>query len=214
METLTNGLSQGDFTLLRVLYNGGMTDILTLIGSLGGGPITSTQLPLSISGGVLSIDLSSSSNTVAMNTAIANALVSYVTSTALTNALAAYTDTTTLTTLLQSKISTNHEANKIGNANVAFGAFDINTQTVTLQNANGVTAVLSVDIGGYLNIGADGVITVPILNLWSFLALKMKVGARSMKQLPSASASSVASGIALRATFLTTTSIASRAIHM
>ena len=59
MDTLTNGLSQADFTLLRVLYNGGMTDILSLIGTLGGGPITATQLPLSISGAVLSIDLSS-----------------------------------------------------------------------------------------------------------------------------------------------------------
>ena len=106
MDTLTNGLSQGDFTLLRVLHNGSMTDVITLIGSLGGGNVDSANAPLSISGGVLSIDLSSYSTTGSMNTAIANALVSYVTNTALTNALAAYTDTTNLTTLLANKIST------------------------------------------------------------------------------------------------------------
>jgi len=54
------------------------------------------------------------------------------------------------------------------------GAFDANTHTLTLQNANGVIAMLSVDNGGYLNIGADGVDTVPVLNAWSFLTFKMK----------------------------------------
>ena len=58
MESLTNGLSQGDFTLLRVLSNGAMTDILTLIGSGGSGAVTSATAPLSISNGVLSINLS------------------------------------------------------------------------------------------------------------------------------------------------------------
>ena len=38
METTTNGISQGDFTTLRVPSSAGvMTDILTLIGSGGGG---------------------------------------------------------------------------------------------------------------------------------------------------------------------------------
>ena len=41
-----------------------------------------------------------------MNTAITNALATYVTNTALTNALAAYTDTTTLNTLLAAKQNT------------------------------------------------------------------------------------------------------------
>ena len=41
-----------------------------------------------------------------MNTAITNALSTYVTNTALTNALAAYTDTTTLNTLLAAKQNT------------------------------------------------------------------------------------------------------------
>ena len=35
MDTFTNGLSQGDFTLLNVLHNGSMQNIITLIGSLG-----------------------------------------------------------------------------------------------------------------------------------------------------------------------------------
>ncbi len=79
MDTLTNGLSQADFTLLRVLYNGGMTDILSLIGTLGGWPITAIQLLLSISGAaVLSIDLSSYSTTAQINAAITTALAPYV----------------------------------------------------------------------------------------------------------------------------------------
>ena len=61
MDTLTNGLSQGDFTLLRVLYNGAMTDILAVIPALagggGGGTVTSATAPLSISSGVLSLNL-------------------------------------------------------------------------------------------------------------------------------------------------------------
>ncbi len=48
-----------------------MTDILTLIGA-GGGTVTSATLPLSIANGVLSIDLSSYSDTVAVNTLLAN----------------------------------------------------------------------------------------------------------------------------------------------
>ena len=57
MSTLTNGLSQGDFTLLNVLHNGTMTDILTLVGvgGGGGGAVTSATSPLSISSGVLSL---------------------------------------------------------------------------------------------------------------------------------------------------------------
>ena len=39
MDRLTNGLSQGDFTLLRVLHNGAMTDILTLVDGGGGGVV-------------------------------------------------------------------------------------------------------------------------------------------------------------------------------
>ena len=110
---------------------------------------------------MMTIDLTSYSTTTQMNTAI-------------TTALAAYTDTTNLTSLLANKISTSHEANNIGNANVAFGAFGINKRTVTLQNSSGVTAVLSVDNGGNLNKGADGVITAPILNAREILTQSWK----------------------------------------
>ena len=59
MDTLTNGLSQGDFTLLRVLdpATGQMTNVLALIGAAGGGAVTSATAPLSINSGVLSINL-------------------------------------------------------------------------------------------------------------------------------------------------------------
>ena len=56
MET-TTGLREGDYTLLRVLYNGNMIDVITLIGNLSGGGINSVTLPLSINSGVLSVDL-------------------------------------------------------------------------------------------------------------------------------------------------------------
>ena len=60
MDTLTNGLSQGDFTLLNELHNGAMTDILTLVGGGvgGGGTVTSATSPLAINSGVLSLNLS------------------------------------------------------------------------------------------------------------------------------------------------------------
>ena len=56
---LTNGLSQGDFTLLRVLdpATGQMTNVLALIGAARGGAVTSATAPLSINSGVLSINL-------------------------------------------------------------------------------------------------------------------------------------------------------------
>ena len=64
MDTLTHGLSQGDFSLLRVLYNGTMTDITTLIsGGGGGGTVTSANAPLSIKSNVLTVDLNNIMNT-------------------------------------------------------------------------------------------------------------------------------------------------------
>ncbi len=122
METVTNGLSQGDFTLLRVLdtATGQMTNILTLIGAAGGA-VNSATAPLSINNGVLSINLAD-------------------------------------------YIPTSHEAYNMGQANVNFGACDARTQTLTLQNASGVTCQLNVDLGGNLNAGSAGVVTMPILN--------------------------------------------------
>ena len=64
MQAATTGLTEGDFTLLRVLSNAAiMTNILDLIaaggGGGGGGIVTGAQLPLSVNQGVLSIDTSS-----------------------------------------------------------------------------------------------------------------------------------------------------------
>ena len=59
MNVTTTGLSEGDFHRLAVLHNGNMTNIISLISSLGGsGAVNSATTPLQISGGVLSIDLS------------------------------------------------------------------------------------------------------------------------------------------------------------
>ena len=72
METSTlTGLSEGRFHTLRVLSGGVMTDILTLLGG-GGGAVSSATLPLSISNGVLSIDLSAYSDTAAVQALLAN----------------------------------------------------------------------------------------------------------------------------------------------
>ena len=58
---------------------------------------------------------------------------------------------------------TTHEAHKIGSADAIHGAFDFETRTITLKNAAGVVAVLSVDNGGNLNLGSNGIATVPML---------------------------------------------------
>ena len=71
MTTLITGLTEGDFTALRVLSNGVMTDILTLVGS-GSGAVTSATTPLQISGGVLSIDLAAYATSSAVSTLLAN----------------------------------------------------------------------------------------------------------------------------------------------
>ena len=80
---------------------------------------TAATAPLNLQNGLLTIDLASHATATAMNTAISNALASY-------------TDTTGLTTLLAAKISTSHEANKIGAADVDFGAYCITAQKLKL----------------------------------------------------------------------------------
>ena len=137
------GISQGSFDTLYVKNASG--DMVNVLTLIGAsaGAVSSATAPLNISSGILSIDLSN------------------------------YTNTAGLTTLMAGKLDTSHEAGKIGNTKIAFGAFDINTRTVTLQNSSGVTAVLSVDNGGNLNKGADGIFTIPVLNAWSPTVLKL-----------------------------------------
>ena len=107
------------------------------------GAVSSATAPLNISSGILSIDLSN------------------------------YTNTAGLTTLLGGKISTTHEANKIGAADVTH-LFDLKMQTLTLRNNNRVTLQLNIDNGGNSSPGADGVITVTILNACDYVNMRLR----------------------------------------
>ena len=108
----------------------------------------------------------------------------FSTTTAINTLLSAYTNTTGINTLLANYIPTTHESYKICSNNVDFGAYNSTMRKTTLQNASGVTLVLEVDLGGNLNLnGSDGVITVPILNAWSFMALRMNDGLGNIRNL-------------------------------
>ena len=137
-HNLQSGISQGSFDKIYLRdASGNMVDLLTLLGTLGGG--------------ITDIISQSSELVVATNGT-----------------------TKTLTLNLSGYLSSSHEASNVGAGNVAFGAFDINTRTLTLQNSSGVTALLSVDLGGNLNLnGSDGIVTIPILNVWSPTILKL-----------------------------------------
>ena len=114
MQAATTGLTEGDFTLLRVLSNAGvLPNILDLIAAGGGGSgsgiVSGVQLPLSVNGGVLSIDTNGFATSAQTPLSLQNGvldidLAAYATTTAMntaiSNALAAYTDTTGLTVLL------------------------------------------------------------------------------------------------------------------
>ena len=129
--------------------------------------------------GVLSIDLSSYSTAAQNNTLLAN----YV----LASTLANYSSTTAMNSAISTAVAncipTTHEANNVGAANVAFGAYDIGNKTVTLTNAAGVIAILSVDNAGNLNVGAAGVVTVPMLNAWQFTTMAFKDSGGSVRNL-------------------------------
>ena len=86
-----------------------MQNIITLISSLGGGNVDSANTPLTIAGGVLTIDLSGYTTTAALNTllgaytttaALNTLLGAYTTTAALNTPLGAYTTPTILNTLL------------------------------------------------------------------------------------------------------------------
>ncbi len=148
------GISQGSFDTLYVKNASGDTVNVLTLIGASAGAVSSATAPLNISSGILSIDLSN------------------------------YTNTAGLTTLLGGKISTTHEANKIGAADVTH-LFDFKTQTLTLRNSNGVTLQLNVDNGGNLSLGADGVITVPILNAWDYINVRIKDSGGTVRLLNS-----------------------------
>jgi len=150
------GISQGSFDTLYVKNASG--DMVNVLTLIGAsaGAVSSATAPLNISSGILSIDLSN------------------------------YTNTAGLATLLGGKISTTHEANKIGAADVTH-LFDFKTQRLTLRTSNGVTLQLNVDNGGNLSLGADGVISVPILNAWDYINVKIKDSGGTVRLLNSSS---------------------------
>jgi len=147
---VVTGVDQGIFDIVHFLRGGTLQELNTVLDNLsigaGGGTNFTPSAPLSLSGGVLSINLSS-----------------YATVLALSNALAAYTDTTNLTALLASKISTSHEANKLALADVDHSGFDITAGSLSLKTAQGVTVIITADNGGNLSIGSAGIVTVPYL---------------------------------------------------
>ena len=59
------------------------------------------------------------------------------------------------------------------------------TQTLTLRNSSGVTLQLNIDDGGNLSLGADGVITVPILNAWDYINVRIKDSGGTVRLLNS-----------------------------
>ena len=72
MNVTATGLSEGDFHRLAVLHNGNMTDIISLIGSLGRGTVNSATTPLNINNNAVSIDLAAYATSSAVNTLLAN----------------------------------------------------------------------------------------------------------------------------------------------
>ena len=143
MESPLTGLTQGDFTLLRVLdASGVMTDILTLIGSAGGGTgtVTSAILPLSISNGVIEVDLSAYSTTVAVNNAILVAIGAYTTTSNLNALLGLKQDVLTPGTNIT---ISNNVISASGGGSGTVLQLDGTTQNASVLNFVGYDAVLS-----------------------------------------------------------------------
>ncbi len=95
LNTFT-GISSGTFHNLTLQHAGTYQDLSTLISTLGGGggTVTSANLPLSITNGVLTVDLTAYSTTAAINTL-----------------LASYTTTVGINTLLNSYVLVSAMAN-------------------------------------------------------------------------------------------------------
>ena len=96
MNTFT-GISSGTFHSLTLQHAGTYQDLSTLISTLGGGgggTVMSANLPLSITNGILTVDLTAYSTTTAINTL-----------------LASYTTTVGINTLLNSYVLVSAMAN-------------------------------------------------------------------------------------------------------
>ncbi len=84
---------------------------------------------------------------------------------------------------LSSCIPTTHEANKIGAASVAFGAYDLGAQTLTLTNGSNLSKSLSISLNGGLDWSGDGLITVGMLHVWPFASLSLANPSNTLKAL-------------------------------
>ena len=131
-----------------------MVDILTLIGSLGGGNVDSANAPLSISGGVLTIDLSGYSTTAQTNSAITVAMAPYV----LTTTLGSYTDTTSLNVLLGTK----QNVLTAGTGVSITGTTISSTHTPIILQLDGTTQASATTLNF---IGNNAVLTAGVLNI-------------------------------------------------
>ncbi len=186
-RNMITGISQGSFARIYVKnIDGQMVDIMTLLGSAGG--ITEVT-----GGGIVSIvasagarqvvvDLASYSTTAQMNTIFGtystttqmNSIFDTHSTTsqmnaAIVNAIVGYATTSQVATDLSGKISTSHESNKIGTADVDFGAFGVLTRKIIFDSTIGPICWLENDDTGKLQLGgindaSGGVVTMPILD--------------------------------------------------
>ena len=117
MPLKLNNSNDGYFTSVFLLNNNTsdwdeVRDLINAQGG-GGGVVSSATLPLSISNGVLDIDLTAYSSTSQINSLLTNYITNTVLSITLSNALSGYTDTTNLNTLLAAKQNTLSAGNGI-----------------------------------------------------------------------------------------------------
>lgn len=176
-------LSTGDFASLRVLKNGAMQNILDLLAASGGsgsgsGIVTSANLPLSITNGVLNIDVSGFCTAAQTPLNLQQGLLTidltnYVTSTVLNNTLAGYTDTTGLTNLLLLK----QDLLQAG-SNISIVGSTISSTPLALQ-LDGVTQAGATTLNFVANTAsyANGVLNVSRMTYQDALTLRYSTAA-------------------------------------
>ena len=152
MDSITNGLTQGNFTLLQVLdpTTNQLVNILTLINSATGG-IQTAQAPLALNAGVLSIDLSTYSSTTAIQTLLNN----YTDTAGLNTILAGFTNTTALNTLLTNYVLSTTLTSTLANytdtagLNTILAGFTNTTTLNTLLGSYVLTTTLTSTLSNY-----------------------------------------------------------------